>query len=240
MKVRLIPRLALVCVLGALAPLVGRERAQPTIVNPSFEVSNTTADGGYGAIPGWTADAFIGASYGINEGGGPFADNGVVPHGRRVAFLQNNGGLFQNVSGFVAGEKYWLVFRENARGLCCGPRVAILKALIGKTSVAPEHEVAMAGASNPYRLVISEAFVATGSEMTLSFSKGGYGDSAVLLDDVRILSRESLPLPAGLPPEKISVVRAENLPGRLVTVEYIVTPTPDTSWETILKARPPL
>jgi hypothetical protein len=240
MDVRLIPRLALACVLGALAPARGEDRAQPTIVNPSFEDGHASDPGGYGAIRGWTNDAILGIGYGINESGGPFADNGTVPHGSRVAFLQNNGSLSQKVSGFVAGEKYWLVFRENARGLCCGERVAILKTLIGETTVVLEHEVAIAGKSNPYRLVISEAFVATGSDMRLSFSKGGYGDSAVLVDDVRILSRESLSLPAGLPPEKISVARAENLPDRLVTVEYTVTPTPDTSWETILKARPPL
>jgi hypothetical protein len=242
MNVRSIPHLVLVCILGALASAEGRERVQPSIVNPSFEAGNGSDAGGYVAIQGWTADAFIGTGYGINEGGGAFADNGAVPHGSRVAFLQNNGGLFQKISGFVAGEKYWLVFRENARGLCCGHRVAILKVLIEGTMVVPEHEVAMAGQSNPYRLVISEAFVATGLDMKLLFSKGGYGDSAVLLDDVRILGRESLPLAAGLRPEKISAVRAENLPGRLVTFEYIVTPTPDTSWETILKmtSRPAL
>jgi hypothetical protein len=240
MNVRLVPHLTLACALGALASVEGRERAQPSVVNPSFEDGHASDAGGYGVIRGWTNDAIIGTDFGINERGGPFADNGAVPHGSRVAFLQHNGGLFQKVSGFVPGEKYWLIFRENARGHCCGERVAILKTFIGGTTVVPEHEVAIAGESNPYRLVISEAFVATGPDMTLSFSKGGYGDSAVLLDDVRILDRESLLLPAGLPPQKISVVRAENLPGRLVTVEYTVTPTPDTSWETILKARPPL
>jgi hypothetical protein len=228
MNVRLFLCLALACFLDTLASVEGRERTQPSIVNPSFEAAPASDAGGYGAIPGWTADAIMGTDHGINERGGPFADNGAVPHGSRVAFLQHNGGLSQKVSGFVAGEKYWLFFRENARGLCCGERAAILKTLIGETMVVPEHEVAVAGGSNPYRLVISEAFVATGSDMILSFSKGGYGDSAMLLDDVRILGRESLPLPAGLRPEKLSVVRAENLLGRRVTVEHTVTPTPDT------------
>jgi hypothetical protein len=235
MNVPLIPILALACVLGPFASVEGRERSQPHIVNPSFEASPVSDAAGYGDIPDWTADANIGTGYGINGHGGPFADNGAVPHGGRVAFLQHNGGLFQKVSGFVTGEKYWLVYRENARGLCCGERAAILKTFIGKTTVVPEHEVTIAGQANPYPLVISDAFVATGTEMTLSFSKGGYGDSTVLLDDVRILSRESLSLPAGLPREKISVVRVQNLRGRLVTEEYTVALTPDSSWESILE-----
>ena len=104
MNVCLIPHLALACVLG-LASVEGRERVRPVVMNASFEAVQAPKEDGYDAIPDWTADTIIGTDYGINEAGGPFADNGAVPHGSRVAFLQHNGGLSQKVSGFVAGEK---------------------------------------------------------------------------------------------------------------------------------------
>jgi hypothetical protein len=215
----------------------GKDREEPVAINPSFEAGVMPDQSGYGAIEGWTGDNIIGTDYGLNESGGSFADNGVVPHGRRVAFLQHNGALRQTVTGFVIGQKYWLVYVENARGLCCDERAAILKVLIGQTIAVPEHVVAIVGQSNPYRLVISEPFVATESEMALTFSKGGYGDSAVLLDDVRILSDRSRSSPIDLPREKISVLRVRSALGWQTVHEDTMTPEPGSPWELLLNRR---
>jgi hypothetical protein len=221
---------------GIFALLVAFDQAcaQPAILNPSFETDNTPPYPGYGTITGWLPDNAIGTGYGLNEEGGPFADNGKVPHGTRVAFMQDNGMLSQTVSGFIPGEKYWLVYRENARGLCCGERSATLSAKIGGTTVVTEHEVTIVGGSNPFRLVTSDTFTATESEMTLSFAKGGFGDSTALIDDVRLLSRESLHLAisvfAGNPP----TIRIQGIPGRMLTLEYKHSLLTEGSWQPLL------
>jgi hypothetical protein len=204
------------------------------IVNPSFETDSTPPHPGYGTITAWLPDVAIGTGYGLNEEGGPFADNGKVPHGTRVAFLQDNGVLSQAVSGFIPGEKYWLIYRENARGLCCGERSATLTAKIGGTTVVTEHEVTIVGGSNPFRLVTSEAFTATEGQMTLSFTKGGFGDSTALIDDVRLLSRGSLQLAISVLDGNSPAIRIQGIPGRMLTLEFKHSLLPEGLWEPLL------
>ena len=65
-----------------------------TITNPSFEADTFGNFPGYisgnGPITGWTAGNNSRA--GLNPGGGtPFADNGVIPAGANVAFIQKIG-----------------------------------------------------------------------------------------------------------------------------------------------------
>ena len=208
--------------------------AQPVIVNPSFETDATPPYPGYGTITGWLPDEALGTGYGLNEEGGPFADNGKVPHGVRVAFMQDNGTLRQTVSGFIPGEKYFLVFRENARGLCCGERRATLTAKIGGMTVVTEHEVPIVGGSNPFRLVSSDAFTAAEAEMTLSFAKGGIGDSTALIDDVRLLSRGSLQLAISVIDGYLPAIRIQGIPGRMLTLEFKHTLVPEGSWQPLL------
>src|SRR5690348_9328171 len=83
-----LPTLGLLVMLALASPLT----AAPTIPNPSFEADAFTVFPGYisgnSPITGWTAGDP--ARAGINPGGGsPFADNGVVPNGSQVAFIQN-------------------------------------------------------------------------------------------------------------------------------------------------------
>ena len=208
--------------------------AQPVILNPSFETDSTPPSPGYGRITDWLPDAAISTGYGLNEEGGPFADNGKVPDGVRVAFMQDNGTLSQTVSGFIPGEKYWLVYRENARGLCCGERSATLLARVGGTTVVPEHEVAIVGGSNPFRLVSSDAFTAAEAEMTLSFAKGGIGDSTALIDDVRLLSRGSLQLAISLVDGDFAAIRIQGVPGRMLTLEFRHGLLPGGLWQPLL------
>jgi hypothetical protein len=207
--------------------------AQPVISNPSFEVDATPPYPGYGTITGWTAGGGISTGYGLNEAGGAFADNGIVPHGTKVAFMQDNGALSQTISGFKVGEPYWLVYRENARGLCCGERVATLSVVIGGTTVVTQHIVPIVGDSNPYRLVTSDSFTAQATDMTLTFEKGGSGDSTALIDNVELLSRDSLHLAIAFPSGGLPAISITGIPGHTITLEYKDELTPAPSWRTL-------
>ena len=224
----------LVYYLASAVLTLGLVSAQPVILNPSFEADSVPPSPGYGTISGWLPDNAIGNGYGLNEEGGPFADNGKVPHGFRVAFMQDNGTLSQTVAGFIPGEKYWLVYRENARGLCCGERSATLTVKIGGATVVTEHEVAIVGGSNPFRLVTSDAFTAAEAEMTLSFVKGGIGDSTALIDDVQLLNRDSLHLAISVIEGNIPVIRIQGIPGRMLMLEFKHSLEPEGSWQPLL------
>src|SRR5258705_12954506 len=95
-----------------------------TIPNPSFEADTFTVSPGYisgnAPITGWTANTS--SRVGLNpSGGSPFADNGAIPNGNNVAFIQNDstvvGGvtLSTPINGLVAGQEYKVTFRVNAR-----------------------------------------------------------------------------------------------------------------------------
>lgn len=211
--------------------LVFKASAQPTIANASFEADAAPPYPGYGAISSWTPGGTIDTGFGMNEAGGAFADNGTIPHGTRVAFMQNNGTLSQTVAGFNTGDQYWLAYRENARGLCCGERVATLSVVAGGLTVVPEHVVAIVGGANPYQLVTSDVFTAAQTDMTVSFVKGGTGDSTALLDDVRIFTRDSLRLGIVMQSGTMPAIRIEGIPNRRVTLEFVGSLTPGTTWQ---------
>jgi hypothetical protein len=78
--------------LGGVRPV----QAQVTIINPSFEADPVPSYPGYTtAITGWTssnsmnyANGTNNNGAGLNSAGGPFANNGAIPDGSQVAFLQ--------------------------------------------------------------------------------------------------------------------------------------------------------
>jgi len=197
-----------------------RASGQPIIVNASFEVDATPTGPGYGTITAWTPGGGLIDGYGINEANGAFADNGLIPHGTRVGFIQDNGTLSQKVSGFIIGAPYWLAYRENARGLCCGERVAELSVAVSGATVVPDHVVAIVGTLNPYRVVTSEMFTASARDLTISFVKGGIGDSTALIDDVRIYTTNSLQLFVRLQDGNVPAIHVYGIPGKLVALEY--------------------
>ena len=103
----------------------------PGIVNPSFEADAFTIFPGYvsdnGPITGW--DSLGG--HGINpSNGSPFADNGAIPNGSQVAFMQMDGVLSQTVTGLTSGSQYYVHYYENSRqgGNGAVPRVAVRRA----------------------------------------------------------------------------------------------------------------
>jgi hypothetical protein len=92
--------------------------AQP-IPNPSFEANSFTNGVGYitnnGPIVGWTtADANRARLNPASSS--PFADNGTVPDGANVAFIQGgpNSSLSTVISNLSFGETYKVNFRADA------------------------------------------------------------------------------------------------------------------------------
>lgn len=95
-----------------------------TIPNPSFEDPATfSIFPGYvsdnGPIPGWTGAPTN--RIGLNPAGAatPFADNGQIPNGTKVAFLQGSTAgpttLQTTITGLTPGTKYHVSFRSTAR-----------------------------------------------------------------------------------------------------------------------------
>jgi hypothetical protein len=165
------------------------------MINPSFEADTFATFPGYvtqnGPITGW---ASLG-NHGINPGTSfsPFADNGAIPQGTKVAFMQGDGAMTQRVPGFTPGEIYYVHYFENARG---GNTPALAVTITDDTNVVTlvsTHVINSVGGSNPYREVTSMAFAATASEMTLAFVKTNLagGDNTALIDNVCIVQIQS-------------------------------------------------
>ncbi len=142
-----------------------------TIGNPSFETGDVCL---CGLIPGWSGGS------GLEETGGVYADNGTIPDGQKVAFLQG-GTMSQTVPGFTVGVSYRLRYFENRR---IATNAANLEVTVGGATVVATHEVAAVGGSNPYVLKISEPFTATAEALEIAFITSGTGDYTVLLDRI--------------------------------------------------------
>jgi len=181
---------------GVATSAVAQLEVGLTMINPSFEVDTFTNYPGYigGAAPnfpitGWTAS--LPDQTGLNPAAGsPFANNGVIPDGNQVAFIQADGGtLSQDISGLIVGRTYYLKYYENAR---TGYKAPTLTVQLGTTTVVPAHPV------NPgaYVRYVSGPFLATTSTATLTFTKTPgpvAGDSTVLLDSVAMLELAPTP-----------------------------------------------
>ncbi len=166
----------------------------PVIVNPSFEADNFTVFPGYisgnGPITGWTG---LGG-HGVNPGtfGGPFSDNGKIPDGTKVAFLQQDGALSQVVSGFTIGTTYQLRYFENARS----GNAPSAEVRMGGATILAAHLVTPVGGANAYYDTVSDPFIATASSMLLEFVKGNPSgsDTTLLIDNVSLASVNSKPV----------------------------------------------
>lgn len=165
-----------------------------TISNGGFEADTFTVFPGYisgnAPLTGWTASDDGRA--GINPAPtSPFANNGVVPEGTKVAFLQVNGGtstdLTSNsgITGLVPGQTYNVTYRVNSRN--GGPRVPPSMGLILGGNEVVRNAVTAVGGTNGYKYV-SHNFTATSATMSLSINNTTAlgGDSALLLDDFSV------------------------------------------------------
>ncbi len=181
---------------GSTTSRVARLTVGLAMTNPSFEADVFATWPGYvsanGPITGWNA---LGG-HGLNPAGGssPFADNGAVPDGSQVAFMQADGILSQVVSGFTVGAQYYVHYYENAR---TGATVPSLAVQVGSNLVLAAHNVLPVGGGNPYHEISTAVFVATNTALELDFIKASPqgGDCTALIDDVAIV-----PVPPGTPP----------------------------------------
>jgi hypothetical protein len=181
------PPFIVLLALAALAPVL---RSQ-TIPNPSFESNAAFAAApgyisGNAAIVGWTASPTD--HVGLNPAGGQndFANNGAVPSGTRVAFLQGVSGvtsvLSTTITGLVSGTTYRVQFRANMRDGFDAPRASLR--LNGGAPVSFAASPAV-GVSNAY-YTITGFFTATGATAGLEIDNANTNDSAVLLDNFTI------------------------------------------------------
>lgn len=182
-----------------------------TLVNPSFEADTFNnfpgyIGGGNGFVTGWGGPA----NFGVNPAGGenPFANNGVIPDGRQVAFIQSNGSVTQSVAGFVVGAQYQVRYWENARQ----STTPALQVTVGGTGqptqiISPVHFVT----DGDYEQVTCSPFVALSPNMVLSFVKSSplAGDHTLLIDDVDLQQISMPATPAG----------AETGPGKLLVYD---------------------
>ncbi|HON08836.1 MAG TPA: immunoglobulin domain-containing protein, partial [Verrucomicrobiota bacterium] len=164
------------------------------IANPGFETDIFNNYPGYVSgnqpITGWYgSDA---ARYGINplfDVQAPFANNGVPPEGSQVAFLQSVTNapqyLWTYIIGLTPGENYFVNFEVNCRdhnGTQPTFRVGVDNQLIGEARSRP------VGGTNKYRTV-AFPFVPTSDTVILSITNDFNGDSAILVDNFRVVKR---------------------------------------------------
>jgi DNA-binding beta-propeller fold protein YncE len=186
-RIRICRNLALLALLLAFA---GKLAAQ-TIFNPSFESNSFSVYPGYsaanGAIPGWTC--LYAAYAGLNPAdGNPFADNGTVPDGNNVAFIQTAGGitnwLATTISNLTVGATYRVTCRINSRVETATPTMwlSLNGATVNTFTATPMHPLNVAG---PYGFAYG-IFTATNTTAALVVSSYSATDGSLLLDNFAV------------------------------------------------------
>ena len=181
-------------------PRYAAEPPGPRVRNGSFELDRFTRRPGYAAANGGITGCRIKGNVGINpchlskrgkRRSYDFADNGVIPDGEQVAFLQNIGELRQTIAGFRAGRRYRVVYYENGRVMRATPKDPVVEVLLGGEVVVSRHSVPPVETVKfhtvPYFRVESAVFIPKRDgayELVFRTSQGG--GTSLLLDNVRI------------------------------------------------------
>jgi hypothetical protein len=182
----------------AIAPGTGNAAV---VVNGGFE---TSTQGGVGYISSgstlgtgtWESsnDSRIGVQR-ADSGGGPFANNGAVPEGTAVGFIQATdtdptSTLSNMISGLVVGREYEIRYRVNARLVPGVPEPTAVLSVDGTPLVGAN--VNPVGGSNPYR-TISRSFIATAETVPVSVTAGlaTGNDATLLIDDFSVTEKVS-------------------------------------------------
>ena len=192
MKKNIITRWLLVATVATVAGigLTTTPLSAQTIINGSFE-ANTFINppgtiSGNGPVTGWTVGDP--AKAGLNPAGGAntYANNGTVPNGTNVLFLQPTNYASTVLSGLSVGTDYSVKFRVNAPvGGAPTLRVALDNnpSLLDAGGVLP---VGAAGVAAPWKFVAFN-FTATASQQTLHITNNAVAlASVLLLDDFTI------------------------------------------------------
>ena len=158
-----------------------------TILNPGFEEGPFPGGVGYGDITGWVG-APAGRT-GSNTSAGPFADNGVIPEGTRVALIQSGGTPLSSIqttlTNLTPGTKYHVGLRMNCRTGSASLRPLLQFSSSGTAPVVAAEIQAVTGA-NPYQYAGFD-FTANAASETITLTNARpSGDSTVLVDDVKV------------------------------------------------------
>lgn len=158
--------------------LAGVASAAPLLQNASFEADRYsvwpgTAAGNGKTITGWSYSGNAGvnplwknpqAQKGPDS---PFHDNGAIPDGKQLAFIQGPGKLSQKVGGFEQGHRYVVGFRENARIQRQGDQWPQVRVTLGGQVIVSPHEVTPIARKDdfgtPFYRVESAPFIAPSS-----------------------------------------------------------------------------
>ncbi len=166
----------------ALLIAISGATSAAAIFNGGFETDPVAGGAGYRVISGWTGST---SGVGTNASGGPFANNGTVPEGTKVGFIQAAGPAVTltsdaGITGLVPGNTYNLTYRVNTRSGFAEPTMGLV--IGGNTVISNKiSAVGAVGSTAAYKF-ISYNFVATSSTMSLSVASSATLDSALLLD----------------------------------------------------------
>lgn len=160
-----------------------------TIPNPSFEANSFTVAPGFISdntpITGWTASP--GTAAGLNPAGGTnvYADNGAIPDGTNVAFLQAGGTtLGATLTGLTVGTTYKVTFRANATAGQT-PNVTVSMDSAQAFPLTTALTVYSVGSTNPYAWLAFE-FTAAATSQVMTLLNDAFSDSTLLVDDFKI------------------------------------------------------
>jgi hypothetical protein len=181
-------------VMNLFADVGAVEALEPSIPNAGFEVDQYANGVGYasqngGGITGWTISNtnFIGLN---PAGGSPFADNGAIPQGANVAFIQSQGqsnSLATVISGLIPGGSYVVTFRADCRGSYGNFPGASWS--VNDGAFVPFTASPPVGGSNPY-YTNSAVFTASGTTAALVVANAVAGDSTVVIDDFSVATNQ--------------------------------------------------
>ncbi|HUF61376.1 MAG TPA: hypothetical protein VMN36_04825 [Verrucomicrobiales bacterium] len=150
--------------------------------NPGFESNPPTAFPTYGDVDDWTRTA----NAGVNTIGGPFHDNGRIPDGNQVGFIQVTNQLFQQIGGLTPGEPHWLQFYYNTRN-CCGGTLSFQITLDGTVLFEDGGFGPVGGEESYYFAQVS--FVPEVGSGRFSIDVTAEGDASLLFDAFTITRR---------------------------------------------------
>jgi hypothetical protein len=175
-----------------------------TLTNGSFEADTFTVAPGYvsgnTAITGWTGSPTNRVGLNPAPVASPFADNGQIPNGTKVAFIQAGASgpafLQTTVTGLVEGTKYHVSLRANARSNTTSTTLSagnyphlVFSTNTSEPTVGAEIQRVQPTSQTPlqpYRY-LGYDFVATGSEQVLTFTNTRTtNDHTVVIDDVTV------------------------------------------------------
>ncbi len=151
--------------------------------NPGFESNYTDTWPHYGQVDEW---ASIGGG-GTNKADGPFHDNGLIPDGSQIGFVQGSSHFKQLVGGLEVGQSYWLQFFYNTRDCCGGSTV--LTVTYGDQELFSEGPLTPVEPEDPYHFT-AISFIPETSAGELTFQGTAEGDATFLLDAITLVKRD--------------------------------------------------